>query len=146
MRIPNLEVSMRKVKYISEETRQYMYNTWNCGDAVDDISMLWEADEYECVAKLLVDAGAVVPNCKAAKEMIAVAKNLTDNAFRRRWNKAIKTSSITMMECTSCNHMHYIPGYCDPKDWVSCDGCGVMGCLHIYHPILTKLRRKMGVV
>ena len=119
------------MKYLTTEAYEYMDRIWGLSHShnVDDLTMMWESDEPECVAKMLVDAGAVEPNCKEARELIRVAKALTWIGFRRKINKVLKNYEV--IECTNCNYHHFIQknSGLNLKDWIngSCDGCDQSG-------------------
>lgn len=118
-----------RMKYLSEDTVSYMNNIWgfNCTDQVDDMAMFWECGEYEMVALRLVEAGAVEPNCKEAREMIAVQSAISSRTQTRIINKCLKNYRI--LECSNCNHVHFIGPYCDVNDWIEgdCNSCGIHG-------------------
>jgi hypothetical protein len=117
------------MKYISEKAYEYMKNTWGLdwNEEVDDLRMMYENDEPECVAKMLYGYGAIEPNCPEAREIIKVAKSLTEIGFRRKLNKVLK--KYVIVECSNCDHTHFIPPYCDAENWVkgNCDGCAQKG-------------------
>ena len=121
------------MKYLSESAYEYMDRIWDFSNSskVDDMTMFWESDYPELTAKRLVDAGAVEPNCPEAKEMIAVAESIT-----AEWENSVVTAlceTYTIVECRLCSHVHFIPPYCEPLDWIdgSCDGCGKPGCQRV---------------
>jgi hypothetical protein len=113
------------MKYLSEATIKYMNDIWHfegC-DPVDELMMFWDNSEYEMVAKRLVDSGAVEANCLEAKEMIKVAKSIKNHEMIEIVSNCLK--GRTILECKNCGHIHYIPSWCDPKDWVNdCESCG----------------------
>ena len=115
----------QRAKNLSQDACDYMNSVWgfSFSSEVTDTQMFWSEAEYECVAKLLVDAGAVEPNCKEAKEIVAVAKSISHATFQRRARKLLK--NYTTMECTKCNYTHFIPAWCEPNDWQTggCEGC-----------------------
>ena len=128
------------MKYVSQETVDYMADVWGFSSSTesDDMAMFWEMAEYEMVAKRLVDAGAVVPNCKAAKQMISVAKSIT-----RKEEQAIIDEVVpqfTVVECTNCNHLHYVSQWSDVANYTgpraTCDGCAEMGHMAVERKIV----------
>lgn len=114
------------IKYLSETAVKYMNDIWgfSYSSKVDELTAMWEQDEPECVAKMLHEAGAIEPNCKEAKQLISVAKSMSERVFRSKIRAALK--KYTKVECTNCNYIHYIPDYVEVTDWTtngSCDGC-----------------------
>lgn len=114
------------MKHLNESAIRYMRSTWGfeTSGEVDDIAMFWSYGEYELVAKRLVDAGAVYPNCPEAKALIKVAKSITDSEEDEIIAACLKTHTI--LECTECNYTHFIPDWCVVNDWVAggCQSCG----------------------
>jgi hypothetical protein len=111
------------MKYLSEKAIEYMQNVWGFNDStsVDDMTMFWENDYYELAAKRLVEAGAVEPNCKEAKEMIEVARSVSCEMEQAVIDDCLER--YTILECRQCNYVHFIPNYCSVSDWTTCDGC-----------------------
>src|SRR5688572_19005555 len=114
------------MRYLSEKAIDYMDRVWGFRHSphVDDMTMFWESDYPELTAKRLVEAGAVEPNCPEAKEMISVAKSITHKQERKIIDEVLK--KYTVVSCDHCNHVHFIPQWCNPNDWINgnCDGCG----------------------
>lgn len=115
--------------YINEETVSYMDRVWgfNCCESVDDTLMFWECGEYKIVALRLVNAGAVEPNCKEAKEMIRVAKSISQEEQDEIITECLK--GYTILECSNCNHVHFISEWNNPQDWIKdgCNSCAIKG-------------------
>ncbi len=120
------------MKYLSDEAVKYMNDVWGFSGATecDDMAMFWESEYPEMTAKRLVDAGAVEPNCKEAKEMIRVADSI-DHETELQIIKDVIVNYF-VLECTSCNTNHFIPKhYNNLSDWLDtrCDGCDKKGFL-----------------
>lgn len=118
------------MKHLSENAIKYMNSVWGFDTAseMDDMMIFWDAGEYEMVAKRLVGAGAVEPNCKEAREMIKVAKSVTEVEELEIIEVCFK--NVSVVECTYCNFHHFIPGYCNVSDWLgnnACHSCGEAG-------------------
>lgn len=116
----------KRIQYLSEEAVEYMRSIWgfDTSEDVDDMAMFWSHAEYEMVSLRLVEAGAVEPNCKEAKEMIRAARSISRRYQTRVINKCLKDH--TVYECPHCNYVHYISSWCEPKDWIErgCQSCG----------------------
>ncbi len=111
---------------MKDKTIIYMNRIWNFdqGGEVDDISAFWDAGFYELVAKRLVDAGAVEPNCEEARDMIAAAEALTPDEEREMVTEALK--ELEVFQCEACNYVHYFDTtWLNPLDWINggCQGC-----------------------
>jgi hypothetical protein len=119
------------MKHLSEKAVQYMRVTWGFddGDVVDDMAMFFSHAEYELVAKRLVDSGAVEGNCPEARELIRVAKSISSAEEREIIDACLEDH--TVLECSECNGVHFIPPWCDPNDWVDgeCGYCGKSGAI-----------------
>jgi hypothetical protein len=115
--------------FLSEEALQYMNNVWGFDTASesDDMAMFWECGEEEMVALRLVEAGAVEPNCKEAKEIIKVAKSISLKQSRAIADKCLKFFKVA--ECSKCNGIRFVSPYCNVSDWTDgeCKSCGVKG-------------------
>lgn len=96
------------MKYLSKKAYEYMNVTWDLNNSSlsDDITMFWNEGESEMVAVLLVDAGAVQPNCLEAIEMISVTRQLTEQGRKRKTSKVLKNYNI--FECNNCNYHHFV--------------------------------------
>lgn len=117
------------MKFLTEDAVNYIRYIWGFDSAadVDDMAMFWGMAEYEMVALRLVEAGAVEPNCKQAREIIRVAKSISQEEQNEIIDKCLKMH--TVLECSNCNHVHFIPPYCDAKDWINgkCESCDKKG-------------------
>lgn len=114
-----------KMKFLSEDTIEYMNRVWgfNGSEESDDMAMFWECAEYEMVAKRLVEAGAVEPNCKEAKDMIKVAKSISDNQASAIVDSCLE--HYTVVECSECNAVKFVSYFNDISDWTEghCSSC-----------------------
>jgi hypothetical protein len=122
------------MKHLSEEAYHYMDQVWgfNRSHYADDMSMFWESGYPELTAYLLVDAGAVEPNCKEAREMIRVARSISQEEFTTITDEV--TKKYTIVRCDYCDHLHYIPSsWCNPNDWLNgeCEGCYKPGYMSV---------------
>lgn len=113
--------------HLSENAVSYMERVWNlsCSDQFGDVEMFWDTGEVELCAKRLVNAGAVDPICKEAREMIRVAKSIDSNEERKIIDKLLK--DYKTFECVNCNAIHFVythifdDGEFEKNNCTSCD-------------------------
>lgn len=98
------------MKFLNEDTIEYMRAIWgfDTEETLDDINYFWSVGEYELVAKCLVDAGAVEPNCKEAKNMISVAKSIGPRKLSKMINEVFRLNPCTTLICKGCNAHHFL--------------------------------------
>lgn len=117
------------MKHLSQEAIDYIRATWgfDTSGSVDDMSMFMDCGYPELTALRLVNGGAVEKNCKEAEEMHEIAASISLKEEQKIIKECLQ--DYTVLVCGSCNYHHFIPSWCQPKDWVNgtCDGCGKHG-------------------